>query len=58
MNDIRRILVVTHPEGRSSWIADGVVARACGRFGLPVVHLVAQPEPARILRPARALALA
>jgi hypothetical protein len=55
--DADEILVVTHPEGRSAWIADDVVARACGRFGLPVVHLVAQPEPARLLRTTRALAL-
>jgi hypothetical protein len=43
------ILVATHPTGRSPWVAQDLVARACGRFGLPVVHLVAQPAPARAL---------
>lgn len=34
------ILVATHPEERSNWLAHDLVARACARFALPVVHLV------------------
>jgi GNAT superfamily N-acetyltransferase len=34
------ILVATHPEARSNWLAHDLVARACARFSLPVIHLV------------------
>jgi hypothetical protein len=34
------LLVATHPEARSNWLAHDLVARACARFSLPVVHLV------------------
>jgi GABA permease len=34
------IVVGTHPEERSNWLAHDLVARACARFGLPVVHVV------------------
>jgi hypothetical protein len=34
------LLIATHPEERSNWLAHDLVARACGRFSLPVVHLV------------------
>ena len=34
------LIVATHPEGRSNWLARNVVARAQLRFGLPVVHVV------------------
>jgi len=34
------ILIGTHPEHRSNWLARDIVARACGRFGLPVAHVV------------------
>jgi hypothetical protein len=34
------IVIATHPESRSNWLARDVVARACTAFGLPVVHVV------------------
>jgi GABA permease len=41
------ILISTHPEGRSNWLARDIVARACARFDVPVVHLVdGQATPA------------
>ena len=48
------ILIATHPEHRSNWLAHDLVARACARFGLPVAHVVVEQVPA----PARALAAA
>jgi hypothetical protein len=42
------LLIATHPEARSNWLAHDLVGRACARFSLPVLHLlvdgvVAQP---------------
>ena len=34
------IVIGTHPEQRSNWLAHDIVARACARFGLPVAHVV------------------
>jgi hypothetical protein len=34
------LLVATHPEHRSNWLAHDLVARACARFDLPVAHIV------------------
>jgi hypothetical protein len=34
------LLVATHPEARSNWLAHDLVGRACARFSLPVLHLV------------------
>jgi GABA permease len=34
------IVVGTHPEERSNWLAHDLVARACAYFGLPVAHVV------------------
>ncbi len=34
------LIVVTHPEGRSNWLARDLVGRAVRRFGLPTAHLV------------------
>ena len=34
------IIVGTHPEERSNWLAHDIVGRACARFGLPVAHVV------------------
>ena len=34
------IVIGTHPERRSNWLAHDIVGRACGRFGLPVAHVV------------------
>jgi hypothetical protein len=36
------LLIVTHPEERSNWLAHDLVPRACARFELPVLHLVAE----------------
>jgi len=38
------LIVSTHPESRSNWLAHGVVDRARCRFGLPVVHIVADGD--------------
>jgi hypothetical protein len=35
------VLVSTHPEGESNWLAHDVVARARERLDVPVVHVVA-----------------
>lgn len=34
------IVIGTHPEERSNWLAHDLVARVCARFDLPVVHVV------------------
>jgi hypothetical protein len=43
------LVVATHPEGRSNWLARDLVVRAA-RFGLPIEHIVAatetRPDPA------------
>jgi hypothetical protein len=43
------LLIATHPESRSNWLAHDLVGRACARFSLPVLHLVvdgvAAPSP-------------
>lgn len=41
------LLVVTHPEERSNWLARDLVSRACARFSLPVLHLVVEGVEAR-----------
>jgi hypothetical protein len=34
------IVIGTHPEERSNWLAHDLVTRACARWALPVVHVV------------------
>jgi GABA permease len=34
------IVIGTHPEPFSNWLAHDIVARACARFGLPVAQIV------------------
>ncbi len=34
------IIVATHPEQRSNWLARDLVLRTCYRFGLPVLHVI------------------
>jgi hypothetical protein len=41
------LLIVTHPEERSNWLAHDLVPRACARFRLPVLHLVVEGAEAR-----------
>jgi GABA permease len=36
------VLVATHPEARSGWLAGDLVARARARFSVPVLHVVVQ----------------
>jgi GABA permease len=36
-----RIVVATHPEGRSTWLRHGVVDRARQLYDVPVRHIVA-----------------
>lgn len=35
-----RMIVATHPEERSNWLAHDLVSRASERFGLPITHIV------------------
>ena len=34
------IVIGTHPEDRSNWLARDLVGRTCAVYGLPVVHVV------------------
>jgi GABA permease len=36
-----RIVIATHPEGRSTWLRHGVVETARKEYGIPVRHVVA-----------------
>jgi nucleotide-binding universal stress UspA family protein len=38
--DADRIVIATHPEGRSNWLARRLPERARRRFALPIVHVV------------------
>ena len=38
------IVVATHPEGRSNWLARGLVERLGERCDLPVLHVTVRPE--------------
>jgi hypothetical protein len=38
------IVITTHPEGRSNWLARDLVGRARARYPQPVLHLVADPR--------------
>ena len=40
--DADRILISTHPDGRSNWLARGIVERARERFAEPVEHVAAE----------------
>ena len=44
------IVIATHEEQRSNWLARDLVRRACHRFGLPVLHVVVHEarEPATL----------
>ena len=42
------LLIATHPEERSNWLARDLVARACARFSLPVAHLVVEDAGVRV----------
>jgi hypothetical protein len=39
------IVVATHPEEQSNWLARGLVDRLCESSNLPVLHVVVRPEP-------------
>jgi hypothetical protein len=34
------IVIAAHPEGRSNWLARGVVERARRRYAQPIIHVV------------------
>ena len=36
-----RIVIATHPEGRSTWLRHGVVDSARQQYDVPVLHIVA-----------------
>jgi GABA permease len=36
----REVIVATHPEERSNWLAHNLVERARARYDLPIVHVV------------------
>ncbi len=44
-----QLIISTHPEERSNWLARDVVRRARERFGLPVAHVVVDGAHARVL---------
>jgi hypothetical protein len=37
---VRQIVIATHPEGRSNWLARRLVPRARRRFTVPILHVV------------------
>jgi hypothetical protein len=37
--EVDELLIATHPEGRSNWLAHDLVERAAVRFGLPTAHI-------------------
>ena len=37
---VRQIVIATHPEGRSNWLARRLVPRARRRFTIPILHVV------------------
>jgi hypothetical protein len=41
--DAQRIVIATHPESRSNWLARDLVSRARARYALPVRHIVVEP---------------
>jgi GABA permease len=43
-----RIVISTHPEGRSAWLRQDVVEKAGGAHDLPVRHIISDVEPARV----------
>jgi hypothetical protein len=38
------IVVATHPEGRSNWLARGLVERLCETCYVPVLHVTVRPD--------------
>ena len=38
------IVVATHPEGRSNWLARRLVERLCETCDLPILHVTVRPE--------------
>ena len=44
------IIVATHPEGRSNWLARNLVERAELRFDLPIAHVVVDGHARRDVR--------
>jgi GABA permease len=38
--DADEIVIGTHPEERSNWLARDLVGRTCARFDVPVLHVV------------------
>ncbi|HEX4735203.1 MAG TPA: hypothetical protein VH247_12370 [Thermoleophilaceae bacterium] len=43
--DADQLIISTHPEARSNWLARDVVRRAEERFGLPTAHVVVERVP-------------
>jgi ribosomal protein S18 acetylase RimI-like enzyme len=41
------LVIATHPEGRSNWLARNLVQRARRRFRLPILHVVVDPDRGR-----------
>ena len=42
------IVIATHPERRSNWLARNIVRRAGERFWHPIHHVVVETQPARV----------
>jgi len=47
------VVIVTHPEGRSNWLAHDLVGRARARLPQPVTHIVAESPQPRGARPGK-----
>ena len=47
--DADQMIIATHPEHRSNWMARNVVGRARERFGLPTAHVVVHGHAAEVL---------
>jgi hypothetical protein len=39
------LIVATHPEGRSSWLEQGIVGKLRERYALPLTHVVVDGDP-------------
>ena len=41
------LVIATHPEGRSNWLARDLVGHAAKHFGLPITHIVVDAHSER-----------
>jgi GABA permease len=41
------VIIATHPEGHSNWLARDLVGRAADRFRVPIMHIVVDSDASR-----------